>query len=99
MISAILNTPAIQVESIEAELNALGCAIVSNVLSAEDCSALSKMYGNDDLFRSRVVMARHGFGRGEYKYFGYPLPPIVAFLRRKLYPALADIANRWNDAL
>jgi hypothetical protein len=57
------------------------------------------MYGNDSHFRSRIMMARHSFGRGEYKYFAYPLPRLVTKLREELYPGLAVIANRWNEAM
>ena len=81
------------------ELDAQGAAILPGVLSAEECSALADSYSRDELFRSRVIMARHGFGRGEYKYFEYPLPEPIAALRTALYPPLAEIANRWNAAL
>ena len=69
------------------------------VLGSGDCASLSECYDDDSLFRSRVVMARHGFGRGEYRYFAYPLPGTIAALRAALYPPLAEIANRWNAAL
>jgi uncharacterized protein len=79
-----------------ADLDAHGCAIVGPMLSRRDCRAIAGLYDSDAPFRSRVVMARHGFGRGEYKYFAYPLPEKIAELRSALYPKLADIANRWN---
>jgi hypothetical protein len=82
-----------------AELDAHGCALTGPVLTAQECSALAGCYALDALFRSRISMARHGFGRGEYKYFAYPLPETVAALRAALYPPLADIANRWNEAM
>jgi hypothetical protein len=81
------------------DLDAHGCATTGALLTAEECAALAQTYGSDARFRSRVVMARHGFGRGEYKYFAYPLPDTVAELRQALYPSLADIANRWNEAI
>ena len=81
------------------ELDAQGAAILPSILSAKECSALANSYSRDELFRSRVIMARHGFGRGEYKYFDYPLPEPIAALRTSLYPPLAEIANRWNAAL
>ncbi|MFM0097866.1 2OG-Fe(II) oxygenase [Paraburkholderia nemoris] len=84
---------------VEEELNGYGCAMLRNLLSAQECDALSANYPRDDLYRSRVVMARHGFGRGEYKYFAYPLPQLVAELRAELYPPLAPVANRWNEAM
>lgn len=84
---------------VEEELNGYGCAMLRNLLSAQECDALSANYSRDDLYRSRVVMARHGFGRGEYKYFAYPLPELVAELRAELYPRLTPVANRWNEAM
>jgi hypothetical protein len=85
--------------SMASELDAHGCVTTGPLLSAEECAALAQTYGADAPFRSRVIMARHGFGRGEYKYFAYPLPEVVAALRGALYAPLADIANRWNEAL
>jgi hypothetical protein len=84
---------------IAGELDAHGCATTGALLSADECEALSSRYGDDGIYRSRVIMARHGFGCGEYKYFAYPLPEIVAELRAALYPPLADVANRWNEQL
>jgi hypothetical protein len=78
------------------DLDAQGSAVLEHVLSPEECRELSALYPNDGLFRSRVVMGRHGFGRGEYKYFSYPLPDLVAGLRASIYPRLVPIANRWN---
>jgi hypothetical protein len=72
---------------------------MERLLTPLECAALARLYPLDDHFRSRVVMARHGFGRGEYKYFGYPLPTIVAELRAAIYPRLAPVANRWNEAM
>src|SRR5207245_6283074 len=63
------------------------------------CRVVSRWYTDDALFRSRVVMSSHGFGRGEYKYFIYPLPPLVSTLRAAFYPQLAPLANRWNERL
>ena len=85
--------------SIGEELDAHGCAVLSGLLPDDACAALARSYEDDARFRSRVVMSRHGFGRGEYKYFAYPLPELVAALRAALYPPLAAIANRWNAAM
>jgi hypothetical protein len=82
-----------------ADLDAHGCAVIAAALSADECAAVANCYADDTLFRSRVVMSRHGFGRGEYKYFAHPLPALVSTLRTALYPPLAEIANRWNAAL
>ncbi len=90
---------AIDWDRVGAELDARGCAVIERLVSEADCDALAALYPADAHFRSRVVMARHGFGRGEYKYFRYPLPPLVARLRAALYGPLAHIANRWNAAL
>jgi len=87
------------VKELEQDLDARGCAVISELLSPLQCDELAELYPAQDRFRSRVVMARHGFGRGEYKYFSYPLPGIVANLRSELYPSLAPIANRWNAAM
>lgn len=84
---------------IRAELDEFGCARTGPVLDAGECAGLSTGYAHDAAFRSRVVMARHGYGRGEYRYFAYPLPEIVASLRTALYPRLAPIANHWAGLL
>ena len=84
---------------ISARLDSHGCALVKAILSDEQCRELANGYTDEKQFRSRVVMARHGFGRGEYKYFRYPLPAPVAQLRTALYPPLSEIANRWNEIL
>jgi hypothetical protein len=81
------------------ELNHSGNAVLKSILTAQECEALASQYGDDELFRSRVVMSRHGFGRGEYKYFRYPLPDLLQGVRTSLYERLAPIANRWNEQM
>jgi hypothetical protein len=81
------------------DLDAHGHTLLKGLLSPQECQLLIELYDQDELFRSRVVMQRHGFGRGEYKYFGYPLVSLIAELRAALYPHLAPVANRWNQAL
>jgi uncharacterized protein len=87
------------VKEFEQDLDARGCTVIGHLLTPAQCDELAALYSAEDRFRSRVVMARHGFGQGEYKYFSYPLPDIVARLRSELYPSLAPIANRWNAAM
>jgi hypothetical protein len=91
---AALDWPAIA-----AELGAHGCAVIGPLLAHSECDELRAGYADDSKYRKRVVMAQHGFGRGEYKYFGYPLPTLVSELRTALYPPLARIANHWNKTL
>jgi hypothetical protein len=86
-------------ERVSQDLDAQGCAMIEGLITRQECDALAALYSQDGIFRSRVVMARHGFGRGEYKYFSYPLPDIIAGLRTAIYPRLAPIANRWNAAM
>jgi hypothetical protein len=81
------------------ELDARGCATTQRLLSPEECREVIALYGRAERFRSKVVMARHNFGSGEYRYFAYPLPRLVASLRRRFYQRLAPIANRWASAL
>ena len=83
---------------IASDLDARGVAVIGQLLTAEDSRAIAALY-QGDTFRSHVVMQRHGFGRGEYKYFSYPLPDRIAALRAALYPRLAPVANRWNEAM
>ena len=90
---------AINWEQVSSDLDAQGSAMIEHLLSPDECRSLSGLYANDDMFRSRIVMERHGFGRGEYKYLSYPLPDIVANLRTAVYSYLVSIANRWNEAL
>lgn len=81
---------------LHAELESQGYAILDRLLSPEECRAMAASYDDEALFRSRVVMARHGFGRGEYRYFSDPLPPRVQALRESLYVALAPLASAWT---
>jgi len=90
---------ALDWQRVASELDAFGCATLCGLVTPPQCDALARLYARDDIFRSRVVMASHGFGRGEYKYFAYPLPPLIEGLRSALYPHLAPVANRWNEAL
>jgi uncharacterized protein len=90
---------AIDWDATAVDLDARGSAVIAELISAHDCTTLASLYSRDELFRSRVVMSRHGFGQGEYKYFAYPLPDFIAGLRAALYPQLVPIANRWYEAM
>lgn len=90
---------AVDWRQVGADLDAQGAALIERLITPAECRALAALYPRDEPFRSRVVMARHGFGRGEYKYFCYPLPGLIAALREAIYPRLAPIANRWNEAM
>ena len=90
---------AIDWPRISQDLDEHGNAIIERLLDASDCRLIARWYTDDARFRSKVVMASHGFGRGEYQYFSYPLPELVAALRAAFYPSLAPIANRWNEQL
>jgi hypothetical protein len=90
---------AIDCASLHTELDARGAAVIPRLLDPEACRDLAALYPEEAMFRSRVVMARHGFGRGEYRYFAYPLPPVVQRLRTALYPLLVPVANRWHEAM
>ncbi|MEP7454766.1 2OG-Fe(II) oxygenase [Phyllobacterium sp. SB3] len=85
--------------SVEAELDKFGCAVLPGLLTREESTEIAANYTDDGQFRKRIVMARHGFGRGEYKYYSYPLPEIIQKLRLALYPPLAKAANRWNELM
>ncbi len=102
--AAAAGSPAERVDAIDwqrvaDELDEQGCAVLEELLAPEESRAIASLYGDDGRFRSRVVMGRHGFGRGEYKYFAYPLPAPIGELRTALYPRLAPIANRWNERM
>jgi uncharacterized protein len=85
--------------SVSEDLDAQGWAVLPKLLSAKECHAIAGLYDNHEGFRSQVIMARHGFGRGEYRYFAYPLPSLVEELRTNLYPHLVPIANRWHEMM
>ena len=86
-------------QAIARDLNETGYALTGRLLSSADCAAVTGLYDRDDTFRSHVIMARHGFGKGEYKYFSYPLPPLVHDLRAAVYPHVAQVANEWAQGL
>jgi hypothetical protein len=90
---------ALDWQRLSQDLDAHGCTMIEGLMTAKECDALARCYPVDSMFRSRVVMASHGFGRGEYKYFAYPLPGVVSRLRTSIYPHLVPIANRWNAAM
>ena len=96
---SLASAPTLDWPAIGEQLDRQAYAIHDGLLTADDCESLTARYDQEARFRSRVVMARHNFGRGEYKYFSYPLPRLIAGLRETLYPPLADIANRWNQSM
>ena len=107
-VSAIAPVPAAAAEqrvaacdwmALTRELDSFGCAVLSQLISPEECRAIAALYPDESHFRSHVVMARHGFGKGEYRYFRYPLPDLIGDLRTALYPRLAGIANGWNERM
>ena len=96
---AVERVNALDWQRISRDLDEQGNAVLHGLLSSVECDALSALYPGEEPFRSRVIMERHGFGKGEYKYFRYPLPEIVAGLRTALYPHLQPVANRWNQLM
>src|SRR6476661_6209606 len=94
-ILAASHVPALYWPPISAAIDSPGCALLKGLLTPEQCRAVAALYPDDTHFRSRIVMGRHGFGRGEYKYFSYPLPDLIAELRPALYGYLQAVANRW----
>jgi uncharacterized protein len=83
-------------QAVAGDLDRYGCAVLPKLLSPADCRAIAALYADESRFRSHIHMARHGFGKGEYRYFKYPLPDLLAGLRTALYPRLAGVANAWN---
>jgi hypothetical protein len=83
----------------DTELGSYGCAVIERLLEPEECAYIAALYDQEEHFRSHIQMARHGFGKGEYRYFKYPLPDLVGNLRTALYPRLASVANDWNEPL
>lgn len=94
-----LRVDQIDTTGLESELDAQGWTVLPNLLTEAQCDGIAGMYDKDDGFRSRVVMARYGFGLGEYRYFSYPLPPLIQQLRTILYLRLAPVANQWHDRM
>lgn len=97
--SAEARVAAYDWKALTGELDSYGCAVLPKLLSPEECRAIAGLYSTERHFRSHVVMARHGFGKGEYRYFKYPLPDVIGGLRTALYPRLADVANAWNGRM
>lgn len=97
--SILQRVEAVSWTQVAGDLDRDGNAIIKRLLSPDECDEVRSLYEQENLFRSQVIMERHGFGRGEYRYFRYPLPDVIAELRAAIYPHLAPIANRWNEAL
>lgn len=85
--------------ALTADLDEYGSAVLPKLLSPSECRSIADLYSDEQHFRSHVVMARHGFGKGEYRYFKYPLPNLLAGLRTALYPRMASVANAWNHRM
>jgi len=86
-------------KALRSELDSYGSAVMEKLLSPEECAEIAALYPHEEHFRSHIVMARHGFGKGEYRYFKYPLPALLGSLRTALYPRLSDVANAWNERM
>ena len=99
VMSAEARVGAYDWQALASELDAYGCAVLSRLLSVEECRTIAALYPDESHFRSHVHMARHGFGKGEYRYFKYPLPDLIDELRMALYPRLAGVANEWNHRM
>lgn len=95
----MIRIDAVRWDQVSRDLDSEGFAIVKGVLSKDECEEIRGLYEKKEIFRSNVVMERHGFGRGEYRYFSYPLPDLIATLRTSVYPHLVPTANRWNEAM
>jgi uncharacterized protein len=94
--SAEARVTAYDWDALAGDLDTYGCAVLPKLLSAEECRSIAELYPDESHFRSHIHMARHGFGKGEYRYFKYPLPDLLGGLRTALYPRLAGVANEWN---
>jgi uncharacterized protein len=97
--SAGVRVAAYDWKSLAAELDSYGCAVLPNLLTPEESRTMAALYPDEDHFRSHIVMARHGFGKGEYRYFKYPLPDLLSGLRTALYSRLVGVANEWNERM
>ena len=97
--SAEARVAAYDWQALAGELDNYGCAVLPKLLSPEECRAIAALYSDEGHFRSHVIMARHGFGKGEYRYFKYPLPDLLGSMRTALYPHLASVANEWNGRM
>jgi uncharacterized protein len=90
---------ALDWQAVAGDLDNYGCAVLPKLLSADECHAIAALYRDDSHFRSHIHMARHGFGKGEYRYFKYPLPELIGGLRTALYPRLVRVADEWNGRM
>jgi len=98
-VSAEARVAAYDWRALASELDSYGCVVLPQLLSSAECSTIAALYSDESHFRSHVYMARHGFGKGEYRYFKYPLPGLLSGLRTALYPHLASVANEWNGRM
>src|SRR5262245_53114617 len=99
VMSAAARVAAYDWQALEVELDTYGCAVLPKLLSPKECRTIAALYSDESHFRSHIHMARHGFGKGEYRYFKYPLPDLLGELRTVFYPRLAGIANQWNGRM